>query len=189
MFERIVMFLLGAVADFFSFVLLARFLMQAMRVSFGNPLGETVLALSNWAVMPLRRVIPGLFGLDLASLLPAWLLQVLLIVLGAVLRGGEGFAALLPAALAVGAVDVLRLLVYVLITALIVAAVVSWVSPYSPLARPVLQLTRPLLAPIQRLVPPLSRIDLSPLIAILLLQVLLMLLDGFKLAVLQMLLH
>ena len=62
MLERIVMFLVGAVADFFSFLLLARFLMQALRVSFGNPLGETVIALTSWLVMPLRRVIPGVMA-------------------------------------------------------------------------------------------------------------------------------
>lgn len=189
MLERIVMFLLGAVADFFSFVLITRFLMQALRVSFANPLGETVVALTNWAVKPLRRLIPGLMGLDLASLLPAWLLQAALFAVGLLLRGGDAvfgaIGSVLPAALAVGAVDLLRIGVYVLIVALIAAAVVSWVSPYSPMAQPIVQLTRPLLRPIQRVVPPLSRIDLSPLVAILLLQVVLMLLDGLKNSVLR----
>lgn len=183
MLARILTFLLGAVADFFTFMLLARFLMQAFRVSFANPVGQTVAALTGWAVLPLRRVIPGLFGLDLASLLPAWVLQVALIVLAGLLRSGDAaslFGGLLPAALALGAVDVLRVGVYVLIVALFAAAVISWVSPWSPLAGPIMQLTRPILKPIQRIVPPLSRIDLSPLIAILLLQVVLMLLDGLR---------
>lgn len=189
MLERIVMFLVGAIVDFFSFMLLVRFLMQACRVSFANPFGETVVALTSWAVLPLRRIVPSVMGFDTASLLPAWLLQALLFALGLVLRGGDAvlgaIGAVLPTALAVGAVDVVRIGIYVLIVALVVAAVVSWVNPYSPMAQPVVQLTRPLLRPIQRVVPPLSRIDLSPLIVILLLQVVLMLLDGVKGAALR----
>lgn len=192
MVERIVMFLLGAVADFFSFMFLARFLMQACRVSFANPLGESVVALTNWAVKPLRRIVPAILGYDTASLLPAWLLQAILVLVGALLQGGDAVTAaiggLLPTALAIGFIDAVRIGVYVLIVALIAAAIVSWVNPYSPLASPVMQMTRPLLRPIQRILPPLGQIDLSPLVAILLLQVLLMLLDGLKGGVLRALL-
>jgi YggT family protein len=189
MVEKIVLFLFGAIADFFAFMLMARFLMQACRTSFANPVGEAVVGLTNWAVKPLRRIVPGVLGFDLASLLPAWLLQAALILVAFLLRGGDGMlgavGGLLPAALAGGAVDTLRIGVYVLIAALIGAAILSWVNPSSPLAPAVSQLTRPMLRPIQRIVRPISGIDLSPLVAILLLQVLLMLLDGLKGGVLR----
>ena len=68
----------------------------------------------------------------------------------------------------------LRLAIYLMIGALVVQAVLSWINPYSPYAQPVSQFTRPLLAPLQRFIPPLGMIDLSPLIAILLLQVVLL---------------
>ena len=68
----------------------------------------------------------------------------------------------------------LRLAIYIVIGALIVQAVLSWVNPYSPLAAPAHQLTRPFLDPLRRFIPPISGIDLSPLVAILLLQTLLM---------------
>jgi len=64
----------------------------------------------------------------------------------------------------------LRLAVYILIGALILQAVLSWINPYSPLAAPAHQLTRPLLDPLRRFIPLISGIDLSPLVAILLLQ-------------------
>lgn len=67
----------------------------------------------------------------------------------------------------------MRLSIYLLIGALFLQAVLSWVNPYSPLGQPVAQLTRPFLRPIQRVIPPIAAIDLSPLIAILLAQLVL----------------
>ena len=73
-----------------------------------------------------------------------------------------------------GLLSTLRLSIYLLIGALLVQAVLSWISPYSPLSQPVAQLTRPVLRPIQRFLPPIGGVDLSPLIAIVLAQLLLM---------------
>ncbi|MBS1189144.1 MAG: hypothetical protein H6R10_936 [Rhodocyclaceae bacterium] len=177
MVAQAIVFLADAIVGFFSVLFLLRFYMQAFRVSFGGPFGHFVVTLTNWGVKPLRRVIPGLFGLDLASLLLAIALQLALMVLVLSLSGGLFVADGTTLALMVvwGAVRaVLRLSIYILIGALIMQAVLSWVNPYSPLAGPVNQLTRPFLAPIQRLLPPISGIDLSPLVAILLAQVVLM---------------
>lgn len=171
-----VLFLLNAVGSFFCTLFLLRFIMQAMRVSFGGQIGGFVMALTDWAVKPLRRIVPGIGGFDWASLLPALLLQLLLS--GAVvflLRGNiEDSAGLAIALFALALRSLLRLTVYIFIGALILLAVLSWVNPYSPLAAPAHQLTRPLLDPIRRIVPLISGIDLSPLIAILLLQAVLM---------------
>jgi YggT family protein len=172
-------FLLDAIAGFFCTLFLLRFMMQAMRVSFAGQLGNFVVALTNWAVKPIRRVIPGFGGMDWASLLAALAMQLLL---SALLIGlaGAGLAAdgatLAGMAIWHAVRSIVRLGVYILIAALILQAVLSWINPYSPLAAPAHQLTRPLLAPIQRLIPSISGIDLSPLVAILLLQVVLMLL-------------
>lgn len=182
MLERIVHFVAGAVGDFLSFMLLARFLMQVFRVSFASPAGEFVLATTNWLVRPLRRLLPGVLGIDWASLLPAWLVQSALVALLYALAPLP--AAVSPAAiLAGGGVETIRIGVWVMIVALVAAAILSWVNPYSPLAHPVSQLCRPVLRPIQRIVPPLGRFDLSPLVAILLLNVLLLVLDGLRSAV------
>jgi len=170
-------FLLDAVVSFFCSLFVLRFMMQAMRVSFAGQIGNFVVALTNWAVKPLRRIIPGLGGMDWASLVAALGLQLLLTILVVGLAGPG--VAIDPGAIALMAVghafrSLLRLAVYILIGALILQAVLSWVNPYSPLAAPANQLTRPLLDPIRRIIPTISGIDLSPLVVILLLQALLM---------------
>lgn len=170
-------FLLDAVVSFFCTLFLLRFMMQAMRVSFAGQIGDFVVKLTNWAVKPLRGIIPGIAGYDWASLFAALTAQMLLTgvllgLAGPALNADPGSIALMALWFAVRAL--LRLAVYILIGALILQAVLSWVNPYSPLAAPAYQLTRPLLDPLRRLIPTISGIDLSPLVAILLLQALLM---------------
>lgn len=172
-----ILFLLDSVVSFFCALFLLRFLMQAMRISFAGQIGDFIVKLTNWAVKPLRRVIPGVGGLDWASIVAALALQLALSaalvgIAGANLPHDGASIVLMAVWFAVRAL--LRLTVYIFIGALILQAVMSWVNPYSPLAAPANQLTRPLLAPLRRLIPPISGIDLSPLVAILLLQVLLM---------------
>lgn len=75
-----------------SGVLLARFVMQWQRISFRNPIGQFVVATTDWLVLPLRRFIPGLGGLDLASLLPAWVVQVLVVFVALGVKGLIGVA-------------------------------------------------------------------------------------------------
>lgn len=172
-----IVFLLDAVVSFFCTLFLLRFMMQAMRVSFGGQIGDFVVKLTNWAVKPLRRVIPGAGGFDWASLVAALALQLLFtgIIVGASASFGEADGAGLALTILWIAVrGLLRLSVYIMIGALILQAVLSWVNPYSPLSAPVFQLTRPLLDPIRRFIPTISGIDLSLLVAILLLQALLM---------------
>ena len=170
-------FLLDAVVSFFCTLFLLRFMMQAMRVSFGGQIGDFVVKLTNWAVKPLRRVIPGVGGFDWASLLAALAAQLLLTFMliglaGPALNADPGSIALMGLWFAVRAL--LRLAVYIQIGALILQPVLSWINPYSPLAAPAYQLTRPILDPLRRVIPTISGIDLSPLVAILLLQALLM---------------
>lgn len=172
-----IVFLLDAVVSFFCTLFLLRFMMQAMRVSFAGQIGDFVVKLTNWAVKPLRRVIPGAGGFDWASLVAALALQLLFagIIVGAATGFGEvDGAGIVPMILLMAVRALARLAVYILIGALILQAVLSWVNPYSPLSAPAYQLTRPLLDPIRRIVPLISGIDLSPLVAILLLQALLM---------------
>ena len=140
-------------------------------------IGDFVVKLTNWAIKPLRRFIPGLGGFDWASLLAALGAQlalsgILLGLAGPSINTDGGTLALMVLWFAIRAL--LRLAVYIFIGALILQAVLSWINPYSPLAAPAYQLTRPILDPIRRIMPTISGIDLSPLVAILLLQVVLM---------------
>ena len=176
MLGQIAGFLVDVVAGFFVYLLLARFLFQWLRVPFRNAVGEFIIAVTNWMVVPARRVIPSLAGLDVASLLLAWMLQALLLhvlylIAGLDFSPAPGIAAAILAGLAL--LDLARFTIYIFVFSLIVQAVLSWVNPYSPVAPMFDALTRPLLRPIRRFVPPLGNVDLSLLVLIVVLQVLL----------------
>ena len=170
MFAQIGVLLVDVVASFLVFMLLARFHFQWLRVGFRNPMGEFVIATTNWLVMPVRRVIPGLAGLDLSTLLLAWLVQALGLWAQAAIVGAEPGLGTIAA---IAAVDLLRYSLYILVFAVLVQAVLSWVNPYAPLAPVFDTLTRPFLRPLRRVVPPIGNVDLTPLILIVLLQVVL----------------
>lgn len=174
MFVQIGQLLVDVVASFFVYLLLARFHFQWLRVPFRNPIGEFMIAVTNWIVRPARRLVAPLAGLDLATLLSALLLQALaLYVLGAIAGGGLGQEpGRMIALLAVAAVfDLARYSLYILVFAVIVQAVLSWVNTYSPVQPLFDAMTRPFLRPIRRFVPLLGNVDLSPLVLLLVLQV------------------
>jgi YggT family protein len=159
--------LVDVVAGFFVFLLLARFHFQWLRVPFRNPVGEFVIAATNWIVRPARRLIPPLRGLDLASLAAAWLIQGLALYLLLAMAGRPASVVILPDSL----FDLVRYSLYILVFAVIVQAVLSWTNPYSPVQPVFDALTRPFLRPIRRFVPPLGSVDLSPLVLLVALQI------------------
>lgn len=170
MFAQIATFLIDTVVTFFVVLLLARFLLQWLRVPFRNPVGEFVIAATNWMVMPARRAIPALRGLDWASFVLAWALQLLGLWLIAVIVGAQ------PGALSVvllSLLDLLRFSLYILVFAVVVQVVFSWVNPHAPLAPVFDAIVRPFLRPIRRFVPPIGRVDLTPAILFIVLQILL----------------
>jgi YggT family protein len=161
------------------FLLLARFLFQTLRVPFRNPVGEFLIASTGWIVTPVRRFVPGVSGLDVATLALAWLLQVIGVWLQAAIVGAQ------PPALAIAAVslvDLLRFSIYILVFAVIVQAVMSWINPYAPLAPVFDAVTRPFLRPIRRFVPPIAGIDLTPLVLLVILQLILIPVGHLRLA-------
>jgi YggT family protein len=179
MLTSILLLLLDTACGLVTLMLLARFLMQWARVSFRNPIGQFVVATTDWAVRPLRRVLPGVLGLDIASLLPAWLIQALFAPIELALRGlplaGNPLAMILGA-LGLGLLAVLKLAIYLVIGVVLIAVALSWVNPHAPAASVFFGLADPFLRPIRRLVPSIANVDLSPLVLILILQILLLVL-------------
>ncbi len=176
---RAALFLLEALLGFFTILFLLRFTMQILRVSFLGPFGQFVVTLTHWAVRPLRRIIPPWRSFDLASLLPAYVLQLILVSLTYLLLPRLVFAddihlALFLAWLAL--LGLIRQTLHLFFFVLLLQALLSWIQPHSPLAGPLHQLTRPFLDPVRRILPPIAGIDLSPLVLIVLIQALLMLL-------------
>lgn len=181
MLAQIVSLLLGTAADLLAIAFLARVYAQWARAPFRNSAGQFVLAITDWAILPLRRVIPGLFGIDLASVFAAWLTQ---IAYFGVMLGLTGVVGLAPEALLsvlwIAGLAVLRTLIYLLIGIVILTAVLSWINPYSPFAPFFDALSRPLLQPVRSRLPLLGGVDLSPLVVLLLLQVALIVLANLQ---------
>ena len=169
-------FLIDVVFGLLTYALLLRLVMQVMRAPFRNPLGQAVMALTDWIVKPLRKVLPGLGGVDWASAIAAYVAQfVWLLALYFAL--GSGFALFGPGLpfLAIAAVIALvKALLWLTIIVVFAQAILSWVAPDGPLAGVLNALTFPLLRPVRRIVPLIGgSLDLSPLIVIVLAQLVL----------------
>jgi YggT family protein len=162
--------LLSMLIGIYVHVVLLRFFMQYFRVDFYNPLSQFVVKATDVFIKPLRKVIPGFAGLDFSSLVLAWLLIIVKMLVVALLNGGSG------------AFDLILLLTYSLLGLfqscislfmflIIVRAIASWVSPggYNPALAMIGQLTEPLMAKVRKLLPPAGGFDLSPMLILLVL--------------------
>ena len=168
--------IVGTVFDLVILAALVRFWMQALRAPARNPIAQFSMAITDFAVRPLRRVVPGLFRLDLASLLVAWILEFVLQVLLRMLVGRSPFEASATfGVLAFLALVVLvKFSIYVFMGAVILQAVLSWVAPHHPVMPFFDALTRPFMRPARRIIPPIGGVDISPLFVFLFFQILLM---------------
>ena len=183
MLGNVLLLILNTAAGFLTLMLLARFFMQWQRVSFRNQIGQFVVATTAWIVRPLRRVIPGLMGIDLASLVPAWVLQTLMVFIELWVRGvplDGSVAGLLLGVWGLGLLELLRMTIYLVFAVVLMSAVLSWVSPHAPAASVFHNLSAPLLRPFRRVIPPIANVDLSPLVLLLVLQIVLMVVSGLR---------
>ncbi|HMH18831.1 MAG TPA: YggT family protein [Burkholderiales bacterium] len=164
---RIVDLLIVNAFGLIVYTLLLRFYLQLLRAPFRNPVGQFVTALTNWIVLPARRVIPGLMGIDLSTIILAWVLQALMLTLllwlhSLTLISAPGVA---TAGLLFGfaAAWLLRASLYLLIGAVILHVLFSWFNPHTPITPVLNALTRPFYGIFQRFIPPIGSVDLSPI--------------------------
>jgi YggT family protein len=157
-------FLVQAVLGLVLLLLLLRFLLQVCRADFYNPLSQIVLKATQPILKPLRRVIPGSTRVDGASLLMLVVVQMVTLAVVAALRGMPlGFGGLFFWSLA----ELVKLLINVYFVSVIVQALLSWFNPgRNPLGTLLYDLTQPLLGPARRLLPPLSGLDLTPVMVL-----------------------
>ncbi|MCB1736230.1 MAG: YggT family protein [Gammaproteobacteria bacterium] len=158
-------FLINTLGGLYVAAVMLRFLFQLSRADFYNPISQFIVKITNPLLVPLRRVIPSVGGIDTASLVLLMLLQMAIFAIVLLLRGGIPTpGVLLIAAL----IELLQLLINIYFWAILIQAILSWVQPgqYNPASSLLFQLTSPLLAPARRLLPPISGLDLSPLIVI-----------------------
>lgn len=167
MLHSIVSLIIDTAASVLSGALLLRFWMQVVRVRPPSSLAQFVFQLTDWLVRPLRRVLPGVAGYDWASVAAALLVALLATVIEVVLVGQVSVQAILFLAL-------LRLagwVFYGLMGLILIGAVFSWVNPHAPLAPFIQALNEPILNPIRKVIPLIGNIDLSPLVALVLLRI------------------
>ena len=168
-------FLIQVAFGLYILMVMLRFLFQLVRADFYNPVSQAIVKITNPPLVLLRRVIPGLWGIDFASIILLLALQILELALILSLRG----VVPQPLGLAVLSIaELLNLAIWILIITLFVRIIISWVSPggYNPIIALLVSLTDPLMRPARRMLPPISGLDLSPLVVFVVLQLGLMLL-------------
>lgn len=183
MFNQIISLLLQVVFGLVAGACLLRLYMQYQRVAMsaraGNPLGPFIFALTDWLVLPLRRVIPAVGRWDIASLVAAYLLELVQFILFWLLAGSRGGPTLIPLLAVFG---VAHLALSGLSGLVIIYAVLSWVQTDSAMADVLARMVTPLLKPIRRVVPLLGGVDLSPLVLLVLLQISAIVLESLQVA-------
>lgn len=167
MFDSVFMLIVDTVAIVLAGALLLRFWMQAVRVRPPIQIAQFVYQLTDWLVRPLRRVLPGAGGYDWASLLGAFAVALVATGIEIGLRGVFSAQFLLLLAL----MNVVHWALYGLIGLILIEVVFSWVNPHAPLAPFVRALNEPVMRPLRRIVPLVGSVDLSPLVALILLRI------------------
>lgn len=167
-------FLVDTLFSLYIMAVMLRFLLQWSRADFYNPLSQFLLRITQPVLQPLRRFIPSWGGIDIAAIVLMIILQVialsLLMIIAGVTPRIDYLLLRTPA-------ELISLLLNVYLIAIVVRAVLSWISPndYNPATTVLLGLTEPVIRPFRAVLPDLGGIDLSPLAAIVAIQVVKML--------------
>lgn len=158
---EIILFLIRVFGSLYLSVILLRFLLQTARADFYNPISQLLVKLTNPILIPLRRLIPGLFGIDVASLVFAILFHWLVMQIMVLIAG----AGLIPPHYMLGwsVIGITLNVINIYFFAGIVIFITSFIAPHSthPALMLVRQLLEPLLAPVRRIIPPAGGLDFS----------------------------
>jgi len=177
---QIGLFLLQTISHLVVASFLIRFYAFLCRIHLGSNhagLGQFLFAMTDWAVLPLRKILPRSSRVDLASLLPALAILLLLSLVKSLAMTRQID---MSHVVHLFIFDTFSLIITLLTVLLIIQAVLSWIQPQSPVQYVLHQLSDPLLRPIRKFMPLIGGIDLSPLVALLILQVLSMVIHSFK---------
>lgn len=159
------LFLLNTLFSLYIYAVLLRFLLQWVRGDFYNPVAQFLVTVTNPPLKPLRRVIPGLFGIDLAAVVLLIVLELVLQLLMAMLLGQSPAAGALIIKSLFGLMSKLLTLYLV---AILVVVILSWVNPYPNAVSQLLgRITQPLLHPVRQRLPTAGGIDFSPMVVML----------------------
>jgi len=162
-------FLIETIFGLYILLVMLRFLLQWARADFYNPVSQFIVKATQPPLKPLRKIIPGIGGLDMAALLFMIVLKVVELWL---VTGLMGLSLQIGGLLILSVADLLGLAINVFIFSILIQVIISWVNPgmYNPVMGLLHSLTEPLLGPARRVIPPISGLDLSPIVVIVVLQ-------------------
>ena len=156
-------FLIQVLFGAYILVVMLRFLLQLVRADFYNPVSQFLVKVTTPVLRPLRQIIPGVGGIDIASIVLMWLLKSVELGLIILISGADTSVL---AALAWSVPELIGLVINVFLFAILIQVILSWINPggYNPLASLIQGLTEPLLRPARKLIPPIGGLDLSPMV-------------------------
>ncbi len=176
---RALIYIIETIASLFTFVLLLRFWLPWVGADFRNPVSQGILKATSPLINPLRRFVPSIGRIDTATVLVAFLVQVITVVAVLLIMG----IPILPKFVIVAAIfELLTLSLQLFIFAIILRIVLSWIAPstYNPATALLADLTDPILRPLRRYIPPIGGFDVSPIFAIIMLGALSILLEDSR---------
>lgn len=174
-----IVFIVNAITSLYLLVLLLRFWLPWLGADFRNPLAQGILKLTSPLVVPLRRLVPSFGRLDTSTVLVAFAIQYLTVLLLLLIHGATaGIAPIAITAVVKLAVLSINLFIY----AIFIRIVLSWIAPgqHNPATAIITTLTEPVLRPFRRVIPAIGGFDISPLFAVILLVALTIVVTGLK---------
>ncbi len=156
-------FLIQVLFGAYILVVMLRFILQLVKADFYNPISQFIVKVTTPVLHPIRRIIPAIRGIDSASVLLMWLLKgvelgLIAAIMGVATNTLMAFAWAIP--------ELLELTLNIFLFAIFIQVILSWINPggHNPAAGLIHTLTAPILRPAQRLIPPISGLDLSPIV-------------------------
>lgn len=162
--------LVTTLLSLYTYVLILRFVLQYLRVNYYNPFTQFVVKATGVIVVPVRRFVPGWRGIDFATLIVIFSITLLKLFLSFLML--QKSAPFFPGLLVWCVGDLLKMTVNLYFFAILVMVIASWIAPMSqsPIMEIIYRLTTPIMRPFKRIIPPLGGMDITPIFAILALQ-------------------
>lgn len=171
MISQILELLITSIVELYTMVVLLRLMMQLARADFYNPLSQFIVKATDPLLKPLRRFIPGLWGIDIPSVVLALLVQIVGLFIMMALKG-DIISPMLY--LLLGIAGALKVFLNLILFAIFIVVVISWVAPqsYNPAASLLRQIIDPIIAPFRRIIPPMGGLDFSIMLAMFIIYIL-----------------
>ena len=175
-FAQATIFLVELFFDIFILALILRYLFTIVRVDSLNPLSSLIIKITNPLLKPLRRMIPGYFGIDWSSVLALFLVQGIEIILIALIV--NGVTPVIGGLVILTIAHLLRMILYIYLFVILIQVIISWINPNAynnPIIKIMYQISMPILRPARKLIPSSGGLDFSPLIVLVIINLLMIL--------------